>query len=76
MASLTLLTQSPDALNRDLAQQLREMAVKADRGEITDFAAAFVEKGQYTMFWACSLSRAIVLTSLAQKRACERMEEG
>lgn len=58
-----------------LADALRRMADAADRGELTDLVACFVEGGNYNFIWDSSKLDCIAMTAMAHANAIQRMRE-
>lgn len=60
----------------DLARQLRDMADAVERGEIVDFVASYIQRGEYQTFYAAALDQSLVLASLLLRRCVDRFFVG
>ncbi len=58
---------------KGLAQNLRDMADAADRGDLTEIAAVTVQDGNYVFTWGTSLIHGIALTAMLHSQAIDRM---
>ena len=58
----------------DLARILRELADKADSGEVVDLVYACVNGGQYELGFSASMTDSLVLSSLLQNSAIDKFK--
>lgn len=58
----------------DLARQLRALADDVDAGKIGELVAGYVLNGQYEFLYGCSLSDALLISTLLQRRCVDRMQ--
>ena len=56
-----------------LADELRRMADAADRGELTELVACYVEGDSYNFIWDASKLNCIAMTAMAHSNALDRM---
>ncbi len=61
------------ALPKDLPAKLRELADWVEKGTITEMVVGYVEAGEYCFVWPSSLHDSLVLTSLLQQTAIDRL---
>lgn len=59
-------------LPADLSENLRELANKVDRGEITEFVAGYVINGEYEFLYPSSLNDSMILTSIMQHLTADK----
>jgi hypothetical protein len=58
-----------------MAQYLRDMADRVDRGEVTDMVAMFISNDNYEECFDASLIDCIAMTAMLHHRAVERMRK-
>lgn len=58
-------------VNEDLVRDLRSMADAAERGEITDLIATFIQDGEYHFMRACSPKDYVFLAALQQRKSID-----
>jgi hypothetical protein len=57
----------------DTAELLREMADKAERGELTDIVTAYVDTGNYVFTYGASLNDCLILSTMLQQNCIDRL---
>lgn len=57
----------------DLPAALRALADQVERGEVTEFVAAYTENGGYTFKYAASLHSCLVLAAMLYDNCLKRM---
>lgn len=73
MTNITVIP-TKQALPHDLPRMLRELAEGIERGTITEMVVVYVEDDNYRFMWPSGLHNSLVLTTLAQHSAIERLK--
>lgn len=71
--TVTLIDSADRARGKQLAADLRKLADAAERGEIVDFTAAYVQSNEYCFLFAASQADCLTLTTLAHHTAVDNM---
>jgi hypothetical protein len=76
MADLKVITGNFAAAavpNPGLANDLRALADRVEKGEVKSVIAAYIGDGDYCFLKSCSLEDALMLMTLGQRRAVDDM---
>lgn len=64
------------AMPADFPDVLRSLALLVEKGEITEMVIAMVHNDGYSFIWPSSMADSLVLTTLAQATAIDKLRKG